>query len=59
MSQLARGLWAGRSIGVIPGGVELHRQSGDLVNKVLEVDPNPADAEQVLLTIYDLPDDEM
>ena len=31
---------------------------GDLVNKVLEVDPDPADAEQVLLRIYDFPGDE-
>jgi len=30
---------------------------GDLVNKVIEVDPDPADAGQVLLRIYDFPDD--
>ena len=31
---------------------------GDLINKVLEVDPDPADVQQVLLRIYDFPDDE-
>lgn len=31
---------------------------GDLVNKVLEIDPDPAIADQVLLRIYDFPDDE-
>ena len=32
---------------------------GDLVNKVLEVDPDPADVKQVLVRIYDFPEDEM
>ena len=59
MSQLAHELWAGRSIGVLPSSVEQHRHPGDLVNKVLEVDPDPADVKQVLVRIYDFPEDEM
>ena len=32
---------------------------GDLVNKVLEVDPSPENVEQVVLRIYDFPDDKV
>ncbi len=31
--------------------------SGDLVNNVLEIDPSPANVEQVVLRIHDFPED--